>query len=65
MKPNRNLSIASKYIDKQILKLKAEQDKLLSTVMKANIEINLIEEQIKGLKKQQEYLIGEVELKEV
>jgi len=47
MKPNRNLSIASKYIDKQILKLKAEQDKLLSTVMKANIEINLIEEQIK------------------
>ena len=61
MKPNRNLSIASKYIDKQILKLKAEQDKLLTKVLQMNIEINVIEEQIKGLKKPQEYLIGEPE----
>ena len=61
MKPNRNLSIASKYIDKQILKLKAEQDKLLTKVLQMNIEINVIEEQVKGLKRQQEYLVGEPE----
>jgi len=61
MKSNRNLELASKYIDKQILKLKAEQDKLLTKVLQMNIEINVIEEQVKGLKKQQEYLVGEPE----
>ena len=61
MKPNRNLSIASKYIDKQILVLEKESEKLITKINELADKRVIVLEQIEGLKKQQEYLIGEPE----
>jgi prefoldin subunit 5 len=59
MKTN-HLTIANKYIEKQISKLRAEQAKLKDKATELTNQANVIEHQINGLYESQKNLMPEV-----
>lgn len=60
MKTN-HIKTASKYIEKQISKLRIEQAKLQDKASELTNQANVIEKQIQGLYESQKALLGETE----